>query len=142
MRLWAALAGKLSDAEQARSALKWIGGTLIALAVTSIAIGYLLFGRLWVFVPTLLLGFIGLELYRGEIRRSGLRSIILMSSMLLLWAGFIAISAWSPESSYSALRLPASLAMVLIAAVLTVSLRARQAARIIEPPPSAPWWLP
>jgi uncharacterized membrane protein len=140
--LWAALTGKLSDAEQARSALKWIGGALVALAVTGIAIGCLLFRQLWLFVPTLLLGFTGLELYRGEIRRSGLRAIILMFGLFLLWAGFIFISAWSSENKYSAFRLPASLAMVLISAVLTVSLRARQAARIIEPPSSAPWWLP
>lgn len=142
MQLWPALAGKLSDAEQAKLALGWIGATLMGLAGAILAIGYLLFHQLWLSVPTLLLGLAGFELYRGEIRRSGIRAIILMSCLGLFVTAFVFVSAWSPEANSAAVRLPALLAMVLISAVLVVSLRARHAARIIEPPPTAPWWLP
>jgi hypothetical protein len=142
MQLWPALAGRLSDAEQAKLALRWIGGSLMALAVVILAIGYLLFHQLWLSIPTLLLGYTGLQLYQGEISRSGIRAIILASCLALLMAGVVLISAWLPDSKSSAIRLPALMTIFLILVVLVVGLRARHAARIIDPPPAAPWWLP
>jgi hypothetical protein len=86
------LLGKILDAEQARFVLKWIGGMLIALTVVAIAIGILVFHQMWL-LSLVVFGLPGLGLYQGEVSRSGIQTIILAPSVLLLAAVPILIQA-------------------------------------------------
>jgi hypothetical protein len=133
--------GKILDAEQARFVLKWIGGMLIALTVVAISIGILVFHQIWL-LGLFIFGLPGLGLYKGEVSRSGIRTIIIAPSILFLAVVPVFIQAWTPGSRFSDNRVPASMGLFLILAVLALGLRARQAAKIIQPPPNAPWWLP
>lgn len=141
MWLWSILLEKIPDATQAKSVLRWIGAILMAVALALIASGLLLFHHIWPSFVPLFMGLVGFELYRGQIRRSSIRVIILLSALCLALSIPATVSTWT-ASTYSALRLLASLGMILSTAVFLLGLRARQAARIIEPPSAAPWWLP
>lgn len=114
----------------------------MAVALVMVLGVFLLFHYVGLAVVPLLLGTAGFKFWRGEAGRSGYRLIILVSVTYLPLGLLGLVQAWAPGSVSSAHRFPLSLAAGMALALLVLGLRARQAARVIEPPSGAPWWLP